>query len=108
MGNVTATCDGLLSAEPEAQEARILKSEVEIYLKLPDAHMEEDIRKWWPRHEALLPNLSRMARQYLGIPATSASCERVFSTSGRIFGPENQHMSGEKLSERMWSKINKP
>ena len=78
--NVTATCDGLLSAEPEAQEAQILKSEVEIYL----------------------------GRQYLGIPATSASCERVFSTSGRIFGPENQHMSGEKLSERMWAKNNKP
>jgi hypothetical protein len=108
MGNVTATCDGLLSAEPEAQESQILKSEVEIYLKLPDAHMEEDILKWWPRHKALLPNLSRMARQYLGIPATSASCERVFSTSGRIFGPENQHMSGEKLSERMWAKNNKP
>ena len=80
-----------IPAEPEAQEATLLKSEVEICLKLPDAHMEEDILKWWPRHEALLPNLSRMARQYLGIPATSASCERVFSTPGRTFGPENQH-----------------
>lgn len=44
---------------------------------------------------ALAWNLSKMARQYLGTPATSASCERVFSTSGLIFGPENHHMTGE-------------
>ena len=35
MGNVTATCDELLPAELEAQEA--LRSEVELYFELPDA-----------------------------------------------------------------------
>jgi hypothetical protein len=108
MGTVAGTCDEPAPAESEEEEAPAAKSELEIYFELPDAGMEEDILEWWPRHEALLPNLSRMARQYLGVSATSTSCKRVFSTSGRIFGPENQHMTGENLSERMWAKINKP
>ena len=107
MDQVATTCDEPTPAEAEAPGVPI-RSEVEQYFELPDADIGGDVLQWWPRHEALLPNLSRMARQYLGIPATSASCERVFSTSGRIFGPENHHMTGENLSERMWAKINKP
>ena len=90
-----------------AQEAP-LNSEVQIYFELPDADMLGDVLKWWPMPEALLLNHSRMARQCLGTPATSTRCERVFGTSGRIFGPENQRMSGEDLFKRMWAKISRP
>ena len=34
--------------------------------------------------------LSVMARQYLGVPATSASADRLFSIAGCIFASENQ------------------
>ena len=62
MGTAAAIYDEPAPAESEEEEAPAAKSELEIYFELPDAGMEEDILEWWPRHEALLPNLSRMAR----------------------------------------------
>lgn len=40
--------------------------------------------KWWKEKEAKYPNISRMAKQFLCIPATSAESERSFSTAGNV------------------------
>ena len=61
-----------------------IQSEAEMYLELPDEPMTTDVLKWWAAHESVFPRLSRMARQYLGCPATSASTERLFSIAGRV------------------------
>jgi hypothetical protein len=39
----------------------------------------KDVLTWWKAHQGVYPNLSRMARDYLAIPGTSASSERLFS-----------------------------
>ncbi len=39
----------------------------------------KDILKWWRAHKDIYPNLSKMARDYLAIPGTSAASERLFS-----------------------------
>ena len=39
----------------------------------------EDVLLWWKLNANIYPNLSRMARDYLAIPATSTSSERLFS-----------------------------
>ena len=39
----------------------------------------EDVLLWWKSNAKAYPNLSRMARDYLAIPATSTSSERLFS-----------------------------
>ena len=64
-----------------------------------------DILKWWPQ-QSQLPRLRQMSRQYLSVPAISASCERVFSLAGRLFSDERQNMNEEKLEDRMWAKAN--
>jgi hypothetical protein len=58
---------------------------------------------------ALAPaaSLSVMARQYLGVPATSASAERLFSLAGRAFDDLRQCMKEEMLEILMWARINK-
>jgi hypothetical protein len=53
-------------------------SEIEEYL----SHVVENVKdplKWWVDNKYVYPNLHRMALDYLSIPATSTSVERVFS-----------------------------
>jgi hypothetical protein len=57
-------------------------SELEDYLSSSVARFNELPLKWWKQNEKSYPNLSKMAKDYLAIPGTSASCERLFS-SGR-------------------------
>ena len=92
---------------PRAQApAQPQLSEVEMYLREPAVDMSEDIFVWWGLNEDRLPNLARMAAQYLGIPASSAAAERVFSISGRIYGDLSQNMTSKTLEERMFAKVN--
>lgn len=39
---------------------------------------------WWKIHKVNFLNISRLARKYLCIPATSVPSERVFSTGGNV------------------------
>ena len=52
-------------------------------------------------------DLSRMARQFLGTPATSASAERLFSIAGRVYSDLRQRMGEAALEEMMWACVNK-
>ena len=84
-----------------------VKSEAELYLELPDVPMETDILKWWAQNEGKFPQLSVMARQYLGCPATSASAERLFSIAGRAYDDLRQGMDDSMLELLMWARINR-
>jgi hypothetical protein len=54
-------------------------SEMERYLMEPVVDPHVDILAWWKGHTDAYPCLSRIARDYLAIPATSVPAERVFS-----------------------------
>ena len=62
---------------------------------------------WWAENEKVFPQLSRMARQYLGCPATSASAERLFSIAGRVYDDLRQGMDESMLELLMWARINR-
>ena len=53
---------------------------------------------WWANHVKDFPNLARMARQYLGVPATSATVERLFSVVGFAFADRRKSQSAETLA----------
>jgi hypothetical protein len=95
-----------LQAPVPAQVSRV-KSEAHRYLELPAAPMNTDPLEWWAANEINFPALSVMARQYLGVPATSASAERLFSLAGRAFDDLRQCMKEEMLEILMWARINK-
>ena len=77
------------------------------YLDSGPAQFSTDPLEWWSDNESRFPNLARMAQQYLGCPATSASAERVFSLAGRLYSDLRQHMADVTLEERMWAKVNR-
>ena len=103
MTNLSHVQDPVQSEESSEDEA---ESEAARYLDLPDLPMETDILEWWASKEGEFPHLSVLARQYLGVPATSASAERLFSIAGRVYDDLRQGMAPEMLEERMWAKIN--
>ena len=99
---------GASATPPEATSPPpAVLSEAEKYLQRPEEQPGCDILGWWAKNENDFPNLSKMARQYLGCPATSASAERVFSLAGRIYDDLSQSMSALTLEELMWAKVNR-
>jgi len=65
------------------------------------------VLEWWAANEINFPALSVMARQYLGVPATSASAERLFSITGRAYDDLRQAMREDMLEMLMWARINR-
>ena len=59
-------------------------------------------------HVKDLPNLARMARQYLGVPATSATVERLFSVVSFAFAARQKSQSAETLANLAFPKLNLP
>ena len=56
--------------------------EVEKYISLKVNNQPQfDVLNWWKSQTSNLPTLGKFAKQFLSIPASSASSERVFSRS---------------------------
>jgi hypothetical protein len=67
-------------------EANPSKSELLIYLdemNVSLADKEFDLLSWWKVNSHRFPVVSRMAKKFLIVPATSVSSESTFSTGGR-------------------------
>ena len=88
------------SAQPESD----VVDELKLQFSFPDASLDTTPLEWWPKHEKLLPSLSPMARQFLGVPASSAAVERLFSGVGQDFSKQRQSMTEETLEEVAWGR----
>ncbi|EJD32395.1 hATC-domain-containing protein [Auricularia subglabra TFB-10046 SS5] len=54
-----------------------------------------DALKWWKRNTSTFPHLSRMALDYLSIPATSVDVERTFSRGRLLLSHVRNRLSAE-------------
>jgi hypothetical protein len=62
-----------------------------------------DILKWWKEiGQKKFPHVAVMARQYLGVPASSAIVERIFSFAGLTFSDLRKSLEDTTLEEFMW------
>lgn len=52
---------------------------------------------YWKGKEGALPGLSKMARMYLAIPATSTPSEGAFSKTKAIIGPQRASLSATSI-----------
>lgn len=72
--------------------------------KYMDYHIDDGISilEFWKTHESIFPLLSKLARRYLCIPASSASSERNFSTAGITFAQRRTNLKEETVDDLLF------
>jgi len=60
--------------------------------------------QWWKVHAEDFPTVSRMARDFLAIPATSVSVERLFSRSRHVCRDTRSSFKAQTITEIMCAK----
>ncbi|CAB4380427.1 unnamed protein product [Rhizophagus irregularis] len=75
--------------------------ELKSYFREPTISKSTDVLAWWKVQEANYPNLSKMALDYLAIPATSAPVERIFSSGTDLVTQKRCSLKGETIRELM-------
>ena len=90
-------------------------SEIERYLiRLPHNPVidssggDQDILAWWRHESPDFPHLSKMARQFLSAPASSASVERLFTSAGRMHNDLKKNTSEETFESQLIVGLNLP
>lgn len=73
---------------------------IEKYTGLVNSSSYTDPLVFWKAHENSLPLLAPLAKKFLGVPASSASVERMFNISGHIFSNKRRR-TGVNLFENL-------
>ena len=76
---------------------RHIEYEYNIYISMPLSDENIDPLEWQKDHEAKFPNLSRMARDYLAIPATSVPSEESFSIGKNLITDKRNRLAGKTI-----------
>ena len=74
------------------------------YTRVQQVPLDTDPLMWWKHHVEEFPRLSRMVRQHLVVPATSASPERLFSSVGLVKSDLRGSLLDTTLIDVMWAK----
>ena len=83
--------------------------EISCYLdniRTPQAPSDVDLFQWWIDNRTKFPTLFKIARKYLGVPATSTPSERLFSDAGNQITSERNRLKPETVSELLFLKRN--
>ena len=62
-----------------------------------------DLLLCWKRKERVYPALSKMAKQILAGPLSSAGAERAFSAAGGMHGDEQKGRTGDSLKAMLFA-----
>ena len=83
-----------------------LNSELADYRTVPQLPLEADPLSFWRENESRFPNIAKLARKYLAIPASSAPSERVFSYAKLIQNRQRWSLTPMHLEQAIFLKQN--
>ena len=99
--------------------AQAAQDDLEKYLSQPaEPNMDLDVLAWWKARDHNLganpatgrpeglPALAKMARQFLGRPASSAGVERMFSKAGKLYDDAKKSQNDEALEVALFAAAN--
>ena len=90
-----------------AAPAAPAQDDLEKYLALPaETNMDLDVLEWWKGKAPVMPNLAKMARQFLGRPASSAGVERMFSKAGKLYDDTKKGQNDGTLENALFAAAN--
>lgn len=90
----------------QAQRKSVIQDEVKEYLTIDEIDIENDPFKWWCVNKEHFPILAKLARKYLGIPATSTPSERLFSHAGLVMTNKRTQLSSSTFEKILFLKRN--
>ena len=65
-----------------------------------------DLSEWWAEHQKKFPKLAIVVKNLLCIPATSANCERAFSTLTNVVSKKRNRLHAETTHKLTFCKHN--
>jgi hypothetical protein len=88
------------------QSSYICADEIANYLVTPKIHPDDCPLLWWKANKTRFPILSKLARMYLAIPATSTPSERLFSEAGNVMTIKRTQLAHNTLENLVFCKKN--
>ena len=86
-------------------EENIVRDDVERYFAAECESMDCDVLSYW-KSENRFPHLNAAARELLGMTATSAPSERVFSHAGELYSAKRANLGVQTFAILMLMRIN--
>ena len=81
-----------------------VEAELNAYTRVQQVPLDTDPLMWWKQHVQEVPRLTRMPRQHLTVPATSACPERLFRSVGLVKSDFRGRLLDTTLIDVMWAK----
>ena len=91
----------------EDRKIQVLISKVRLYFGEATLSKKDDPLKWWSENEGRFPTLSKLAKSFLCIPATSAPSEHIFSAAGNICSQKRASLSPRHVEMLTFLAMNK-
>ena len=77
------------------------RSDFDRYIEIPNDSNIQSSLGWWKENQHVYPDLAKMARDVLAVPASGSAVEREFSISGRIASWQRSRLSPKTISDSM-------
>ena len=92
----------ILIEEDDIELKEMAKTEIDLYKKEPILGREHDPCVWWKKKCDKYPLLSKLAKKYLCVPATSVESESVFSSLGLLLTKRRLSMTGDNVNRQLF------
>lgn len=80
--------------------------ELDRYLSAPLISRTENPLSWWHERRHVYPNLFKLVKKYLCVPATSVPCERIFSKAGQVVTEKRSRLKPKNVEKILFLNVN--